>query len=167
MKKHLRIAFLILTLVLILTGVWAGAALAQGSTPTDDEVNAIAKQLYCPVCENTPLDVCPTEACRQWRELIRQQLADGWSEDQIKQYFVDNYGARVLGEPPRTGLNWVVYLLPPALILAGAFVLFRAMRTWIKPSSVEAGPAQAESKTVPLAQDDYVSKFEEELRKRK
>jgi hypothetical protein len=32
---------------------------------------------------------------------------------------------------------------------------------------VEAGPAQAESKTVPLAQDDYVSKFEEELRKRK
>jgi cytochrome c-type biogenesis protein CcmH len=167
MKKHLRIAFLILTLVLILTGVWAGAALAQGSAPTDDEVNAIAKQLYCPVCENTPLDVCPTEACRQWRELIRQQLADGWSEDQIKQYFVDNYGARVLGEPPRTGLNWVVYLLPPALILAGAFVLFRAMRTWIKPSSVEAGPAQAESKTVPLAQDDYVSKFEEELRKRK
>lgn len=165
MKKHLRIAIQVLTLVLILTGIWAGAAAAQGSTPTDDEVNAIAKQLYCPVCENTPLDVCPTEACRQWRELIRQQLADGWSEDQIKQYFVDNYGARVLGEPPRTGLNWVVYLLPPALILAGAFVLFRAMRSWIKPTSVEAGPA--ESKTIPLVQDDYVSKFEEELRKRK
>ena len=25
------------------------------------------------MCENTPLDVCPTEACRQWRDLIRQQ----------------------------------------------------------------------------------------------
>lgn len=153
MKRTHRFAALAL-LLLLLAGLWAGSVAAQGSTPTDDEVNAIAKQLYCPVCENTPLDVCPTEACRQWRELIRQQLADGWTEDQIKQYFVDNYGARVLSEPPRTGLNWVVYLLPPALILAGAFVLFRAMRSWIKPSSVEAGPS--ESKTIPLVQDDYV-----------
>jgi cytochrome c-type biogenesis protein CcmH len=42
-------------------------ASAQESTPrppiTDDQVNAIAKQMYCPVCENTPLDVCPTQAC--------------------------------------------------------------------------------------------------------
>ena len=63
-------------------------ALAQAPTPTDDEVNRIAQQLYCPVCENTPLDVCPTEACRQWRDLIRQQLSEGWTEEQIQQYFV-------------------------------------------------------------------------------
>jgi len=165
MKRTHRFAALAL-LLLLLAGLWAGSVAAQGSTPTDDEVNAIAKQLYCPVCENTPLDVCPTEACRQWRELIRQQLSEGWTEDQIKQYFVDNYGARVLGEPPRTGLNWVVYLLPPALILAGAFVLFRAMRAWMKPSTTEAvaGPTETPK---PTAQDDYVSKFEEELRKRK
>src|SRR5512139_417847 len=59
---------------------------AQGPTPTDDEVNRIAKQLYCPVCESTPLDVCPTEACRQWRDLIRTMLAEGKSEAEIKQY---------------------------------------------------------------------------------
>src|SRR5512135_1880760 len=118
-------------------------AAAQAPTPSDDEVNRIAHQLYCPVCENTPLDVCPTEACRQWRDLIRQQLAQGWSEDRIKQYFVDQYGARVLAEPPATGLNWLVYVLPPLIILAGAFMLVRAMRSWTKPSvatqSAEAG----------------------------
>src|SRR5678815_2300869 len=59
---------------------------SQGSTPTDDEVNKIAKQLYCPVCESTPLDVCPTEACRQWREVIRTMLAEGKSEAEIKQH---------------------------------------------------------------------------------
>src|SRR5687768_4143054 len=32
---------------------------AQGSAPTDDDVNRVARQLYCPVCESTPLDVCP------------------------------------------------------------------------------------------------------------
>jgi len=83
-------------------------AYAQDPTPSDDQVNAIASQLYCPVCENTPLDVCPTEALRQWRALIRQMISEGKTEDEIKQYFVENYGARVLGAPPATGLNWLV-----------------------------------------------------------
>ena len=78
-----------------------GVAAAQQPTPSDDQVNAIAKQLYCPVCENIPLDVCPTTACAQWRELIRQKLADGWSEQQIKEYFVQQYGSRVIGTPNR------------------------------------------------------------------
>ena len=99
--------FLGLALVLVLTGWHYQTVSAQDSTPTDDDVNAIAKQLYCPVCENTPLDVCPTEACRQWRELIRQMLAEGKTEQEIKDYFVANYGARVLSEPPRAGFNWL------------------------------------------------------------
>lgn len=154
--------FSIILLALFLTGLFSGIAFAQKPTPSDDEVNAIAKQLYCPVCENTPLDVCPTEACRQWRELIRQQLADGWTEDQIKQYFVDNYGARVLAEPPRTGLNWLVYILPPVAILAGAVILFRAMQAWTRASSATSNTSQE-----PIEQDEYLTRLEEELRKRK
>ena len=152
-----------LMLALTLSGLFAGAALAQDSTPTDDQVNAIAKQLYCPVCENTPLDVCPTEACRQWRDLIRQQLSDGWTEDQIKQYFVENYGARVLAEPPRQGLNWLVYLIPPAIILAGAIFLFGALREWTRPRAASADPDGEAS----ASKDEYVARVEEELKKRK
>lgn len=135
MKKFL----LTLTLVLVASGLFTAVAFAQDTTPTDDEVNAIAKQLYCPVCEIIPLDVCPTEACRQWRELIRQQLAEGKTEQEIKDYFVANDGARVLSEPPRTGFNWLVYIIPPVLILVGAVVLFNAFRAWTKPKSAEAG----------------------------
>ena len=168
MKRQPLNALFILALAALLAGVLAGrssSAFAQGSTPTDDEVNAVARQLYCPVCENTPLDVCPTEACRQWRELIRKQLSEGWSEDRIKQYFVDNYGARVLGEPPRTGLNWIVYILPPVLIAAGAFVLFRALRAWTRPPR-PASNAETSENPAPAA-DEYVARLEEELRNRK
>jgi len=136
---------------------------AQEQPPTDDEVNAIASQLYCPVCENTPLDVCPTEACRQWRALIRQQLIEGKSEAEIKQYFVENYGARVLAEPPRTGLNWLVYVLPPAIILLGAFILIRTLRSWTRPSKPPAEHGPANSGT----QDEYIRQLEEELKLRK
>ncbi len=158
----------IIPLVLCLPVVFAlflttRPAVAQAPTPSDDQVNRIAHQLYCPVCENTPLDVCPTEACRQWRDLIRQQLAQGWTEDQIKNYFVQQYGARVLAEPPATGLNWLVYVLPPLVILAGAVLLFRAMRAWTKPGSAAQAPA-APAPEAP--KDEYVTRLEEELKKR-
>ncbi len=42
MKRTHRFAALAL-LLLLLAGLWAGSVAAQGSTPTDDEVNAIAK----------------------------------------------------------------------------------------------------------------------------
>lgn len=164
--KKLRIMFYVLAAIalsLLFAIQFNQRAFAQNPTPTDDEVNRIAHQLYCPVCENTPLDVCPTEACRQWRDLIRQQLSQGWTEEQIKQYFVDQYGARVLAEPPRTGLNWLVYILPPLIILAGAFFLLRAMRAWTKPAP--ASSASASGKEAP--KDEYVARLEEELRNRK
>jgi len=157
-------AFLFLALIL----ATFTTAFAQDTTPTDNEVNAIAKQLYCPVCENTPLDVCPTEACRQWRELIRDQLAEGKTEAEIKQYFVANYGARVLAEPPRTGFNWLVYIVPPIFILAGAFILFSSFREWTKPKSVEAGSGQGdEAGTSSNKKDEYIALIEEELKNRK
>jgi cytochrome c-type biogenesis protein CcmH len=132
---------------------------AQGPTPTDDEVNRVAKTLYCPVCESTPLDVCPTEACRQWRDLIRTMLAEGKSEKEIQQYFVAQYGARVLAEPPN---RLVTYLVPAVAILLGAFMLFRGFQMWLKPS-VTGRNAEPEAKPV---QDPYVARLEEELKKR-
>jgi cytochrome c-type biogenesis protein CcmH len=138
-------------------------AFAQGPTPTDDEVNRIAKQLYCPVCESTPLDVCPTEACRQWRDVIRTMLAEGKSEEEIKQYFVQQYGARVLAEPPN---RLASYLVPAVAILLGAFMLFRGFRMWMKPSITESSVEGAKREAKPV-QDPYIAKLEEELKKQK
>lgn len=164
-RKSVRITLYVL---LLLTLAFAATTVFAQDEITDDEVNAIAKQLYCPVCENTPLDVCPTEACRQWRELIRLQLSQGMTEAEIKQYFVDNYGGRVLAEPPRTGLNWLVYIIPPVMIVAGAFILFRSFREWTKPRAVETGAGGDDEAEGPsLEKDDYVARLEEELKKRK
>jgi len=163
MKGSSRITFYVLLLALVLAGLWTGSASAQGPTPTDDEVNHIAKQLYCPVCESTPLDVCPTEACRQWRDLIRTMLAEGKNEEEIKQYFVEQYGVRVLNEPPN---RLVSYLVPAVAILIGAFMLFRGFQMWIKPSKTESRLEDAKREPKPF-QDLYIAKLEEELKKRK
>jgi cytochrome c-type biogenesis protein CcmH len=161
MKRSLLIIFA----VLVLAAGWAGAASAQQPTPSDDQVNAIARQLFCPVCQNTPLDVCPTEACHQWRELIRQMLAEGKSEAYIKQYFVDNYGARVLAEPPQAGFNWLIYVVPPVAFLAGGLLLFQAYRTWRRMAKTAA--AESDRGSTPAGEDEYVARLEEELRRRR
>jgi cytochrome c-type biogenesis protein CcmH len=150
-----------LMLVVLFQVVAAETPQPPVSTPSDDAVNAVAKQLYCPVCENIPLDVCPTQACAQWRDLIRQKLADGWTEQQIKDYFVAQYGDKVLAEPPRRGLNWLVYTLPPLFFIIGAFLLFRVFRRMQK--TVPEQP----STPLPTDKDDpYVARMEEELRRR-
>jgi cytochrome c-type biogenesis protein CcmH len=156
--------FLLGLAVLAAAALWSAPVRAQKATPSDDEVNAIARQLYCPVCENIPLDVCPTQACAQWRALIRQKLEAGWTQDQIKQYFVEQYGARVLNEPPRQGWNWLIYVLPALFIAAGAFLLVRLFRRSPKPAPA-APPSGAAQPSA--GADDYVSRFEEEAGKQK
>ncbi len=140
--------------------MFTGTAFAQDEPPSDDEVNAIAKGLYCPVCENVPLDVCPTLACKQWRDTIRDKLAQNWSQDQIEQYFVSQYGDRVLATPPPSGLNWLVYLLPPVIFIAGAVILGGAIRSWRQPSQPASQPADEDSL------DPYLERVEEQLRRR-
>ena len=157
--------FVAILSVLVLALVFISSGTAQSDlpgTPTDDEVNVIAKQLYCPVCENIPLDVCGTQACAQWRELIREKLAQGWTEVQIKNYFVEQYGDRVLATPPARGLNWLVYIIPPLAILVGLYILFRAFQAWKRPvPQFDQDSPAPETNT-----DQYAAQLEEQLRNR-
>jgi len=137
---------------------------AQGTPPpgavTDDEVNEIAHQLYCPVCENIPLDVCPTTACIQWRGTIREKLEAGWSEQQILDYFVAQYGERVLARPSTRGLNILIWVLPPVIVIGGGFFLWRFLRQQTRPAAESAAPA------MPMPADEYAQRLEQELKKR-
>jgi len=164
--KRLQISILkgisLLVLAAAALASFAPPVFAQNTTPpvSDDEVNQIAKQMFCPVCENVPLDVCPTQACHQWRETIRTLIAEGRTEQEIKDYFVQQYGDRVLAAPPARGFNWLVYVVPPVAVIAGGVALFFAMRRWQRPAK--------ETRAVPptIEDDDYVRRLEEELKRR-
>ena len=130
--------------------------------PSDDEVNVIAKKLYCPVCENIPLDVCPTAACEQWRTQIREKLALGWTEQQIIDYFVAQYGDRVIAEPPRRGMNWLFYIAPPMLLAIATFFIYRIISTHRELLPITTPEDDDHSRP----KDEYIDQIEDELRKR-
>jgi cytochrome c-type biogenesis protein CcmH len=160
-KPGFKHAFVFASLLLVLA-VLTSVAYAQGEdpppTPHPDEVNAIAENLYCPVCENIPLDVCGTAACAQWRQQIADLLTQGYSEQQIYDYFAEQYGDAVLAAPPARGINWVIYILPPAAIFIAAMLLWRSMRT----SRATAQTNMAEG----TIGKEYIAQLEEDLKSR-
>ncbi len=159
---------------MLLTTAVALPALAQDNNVTDDEVNEIARDVYCPVCESTPLDVCQTQACADWRELIRTKLAEGQSKQEIFDYFGRQYGDGVLANPPRRGISLVMlWILPVVVILLGALLFSVAMRRLSAvPASAEGtavftdAPAVQTKQNTPLAADDYLARIEDELGKK-
>lgn len=168
-----------LLLAILLLGM-AGNAIAQDSTPTPpptdgevrevtaDEVNSVAKVVYCPVCESTPLDVCQTQACADWREVIRQKLEDGESKQDIFNYFAEQYGDRVLATPPREGLNWLLWIMPVAAVLVGGFFFSRFMQNLRVDDDEDIGggeTAVSPSSPPTPSDDDYIARVERELNK--
>jgi cytochrome c-type biogenesis protein CcmH len=157
---------LIVGLSLLAALALVNVASAQDGTEseiTDDEVNDVASELYCPICENVPLDVCPTQACADWRAEIRELLEQGYTDEEVQEYFVDRYGVRVMGEPPKTGFTSLVWILPYiglgiGLLVLG-IVLYRmsSRPTELAPAAAD-GPAEVENQDAA-----YVARLEQEL----
>lgn len=157
---------LIISLLAILASFIAVAVVyAQDGKPvSDDDVNRVAKQLYCPVCPNTPLDVCETKACKDWRAQIKDQLAAGWSDDKVIEYFVAQYGERVLAEPKRRGFTSFVWLLPIVALAIGLVVVVQIMRSWKSQRRVPAPVQSTRLTALANLPPEVKARLEKELR---
>lgn len=131
-----------------------------GSAISDNDVNRVAKKLYCPVCPNTPLDVCETQACKDWRAQIRDQMSSGWTDQQVIDSFVKQYGERVLAEPERGGFTSLVWMLPVLVAGLGFIMVWLILKSW--RAGQKAHPAVAQHSTnIP---GDVLAKIEAEIR---
>ncbi|MER3399065.1 MAG: cytochrome c-type biogenesis protein CcmH [Chloroflexota bacterium] len=106
----------------------------------DDRARAIAKKLQCPVCQTISVADSPSDLAAQMRAIIRQKLAEGWTEEQIINYFVERYGDGVLLEPPRQGFGLLAWVGPAVGVLLGLGIIFGAVRAW-RRTRPEAEPA--------------------------
>jgi len=152
-------------LTIVASFIVVAVVYAQDGKPvSDDDMNRVAKQLYCPVCPNTPLDVCETKACKDWRAQIKDQLAAGWSDDKVIEYFVTQYGERVLAEPRRSGFTSFVWLLPIVALAIGLVVVIQIMRSWKShrrvPVLAQSTPLMATANLPP----EVKARLEKELR---
>jgi cytochrome c-type biogenesis protein CcmH len=103
---------------------------AAAESTLDARTRELAAQLRCPVCQGLSIQDSPSELSQEMRGVVKQQLAEGKSPDEIKRYFVARYGEWILMAPEAHGFNWIVYVLPFAVLGVGAWVLARALKRW-------------------------------------
>ncbi|MFQ5860353.1 MAG: cytochrome c-type biogenesis protein CcmH [Dehalococcoidia bacterium] len=132
---------------LLALGLAACVGSAQELT-LEERAQQIDKSLICPVCPAETIDQSQATLAKQMRQLVREKLAQGQSDTEILQFFVDRYGQSVLAAPPRSGFNLVAWVVPPVGILLGIVALLLVVRAMSQRTreggGEEALPPEAE-----------------------
>jgi cytochrome c-type biogenesis protein CcmH len=117
---------MMLALILMLLDAPRGTPL-QGPA-LEQRTQEVASGLRCPVCQGLSIADSPSEMAVNMKAEVRSMLAKGYTREQIETYFVRSYGEFVLLEPKFQGVNALVWILPIAALLLGAFAVRRVLR---------------------------------------
>ncbi len=133
-----RLAPLLAVLTAALLVVPAAFAIQPRTT-----LPAMEQQVMCVVCR-TSLAVANGPQADAERDQIRQLIAQGKTQQQIKDALVAQYGTRVLALPPSGGFDLTVYLIPVLVVLFALTVLAVALPRWRRQARARAAqPAAA------------------------
>lgn len=98
------------------------------SLEKERQVHRIGSKIHCPICSGEAISQSQTDIARQMLNEVREMLRQGHSEQQILNKFASSYGERILLEPPKRGLNWLLWGLPIAGLLLGGAVWWHFLR---------------------------------------
>jgi len=121
---------------------------AQKNDPAlEEKTKTVASELRCPVCQGLSIQDSPSELSQQMRTVVKERLAAGETEQQVKDYFISKYGEWILLEPQARGFNLLVYALPALLVVGGAGLIILLVRRWTAASVADgaagAGPDES------------------------
>lgn len=128
----------------------AGSAPALAATPRPS-LFALESQLVCIQCHET-LDMSTSPLAEQMKLYIRRFIAEGWSAQRIKAYFVKQFGEQVLADPPTHGFNLLAWVIP--LTLGGLGLVAVGGGAWVwtrKREDGDDGAGEPGGATLPSA----------------
>jgi cytochrome c-type biogenesis protein CcmH len=140
----------VLSAALIAAGATLALVAARGPAPAvsmDDRVRQVASTLRCPVCVDLSVADSPSLTARQIRATIAQQLADGRTPTEIRDFFVARYGSTILLTPAGNGVDLVAWIAPALLVAFGLGLLAFTLRRWSRAAPGPESPAPAEALT--------------------
>lgn len=119
----------------------AASSRAQTSSELDEDVNRLTSELRCLVCQNQTIADSQAELAVQLKKEVRQQLAHGASDEQVRDFMVQRYGDFVLYRPPVNRSTLLLWGGPALLLLLGGVLValhWRDRRTALQdqPDSV-------------------------------
>ena len=120
-------------------GPWIGLAVVvaialavvlwpNGSQSVAARAHALEVELKCPECQGLSVADSQAPTSRAIRADIKRRIADGQSDAEIRQVYVDDYGESILLTPQDSGVSLLVWILPVVVLALGATGIVFALR---------------------------------------
>ncbi|MGH9786311.1 MAG: cytochrome c-type biogenesis protein [Terriglobia bacterium] len=135
-------------------GLFGSLSWAQEEAVDEAAFRRVSNRLLCQcgcgymVLSCNHLD-CPSAT--YIRRTIRTSLAAGQTEEAAFQVIVDQYGPKILPEPPRAGFAWMAWLMPFAALFLGGGAVSYVLWRWKKGPSTPSTEEFAEGGAAPGA----------------
>lgn len=155
-RSLLSLAIIVITFGLLPLGVSAEQALSP-------EALEIANSLNCPVCEGQSIRDSNSQLARDMRRTIQDMLDEGYTEEEIEDYFVDRYGVGILRDPPKDGFFMTLWWAPVVGLAIGALVLGTFVTQRRTRSSGEGTDEAGSTGSGAEERDDDLSRYEERV----
>ena len=134
------LASLIIPLILAVGGV------DQPLEDADAEARAqmLMREIRCVSCENEPISQSASEIARDMRKVVRDQIAEGKTDAEVRDWFAERYGDFVLFRPKAQGGGVFLWLFPFALLVYAAVMLVLFVRNRAKSARGDLAPVSAD-----------------------
>ena len=97
----------------------------------DNRAADLNKTIMCPVCPSETIDQSQNILAVQMRSIVEEKVEQGWSDDQIKNFFIERYGASVVSTPPKSGVDLIAWIVPPAVLvitIIGLYIFLKSIK---------------------------------------
>jgi cytochrome c-type biogenesis protein CcmH len=128
-------ARVVLVAAVVLASFAATVSAVAAPSPSDLEA-----EFVCPTCKTT-LDQSDSPIARRMKQVIRNSLAEGKTEAQIRDQLVAQFGPAVVAEPPKKGFDLLAWLVPLGMLAAGAVGVGAIAWGWRRRRADEPPPA--------------------------
>lgn len=123
----------ILAMVVLLFGISPVFAIAVDAVTLKDpaletRARTIMQGLRCLVCQNQSIEISDAELAGDLRRIVRERVAAGDTDDQVRAHLVARYGDWVLMRPPLKLSTLALWGGPPLLLIVGGVVLWAGQR---------------------------------------
>ena len=125
--------------------------LAVATAPLDPaqeaRAQALEMEIRCVVCQNEPIAQSTADLAADMRALVRERVAAGDSDEEIRSFFRQRYGDFVLLRPPFDPRTWALWGAPLVLLAAGFAGVMSVRRKDMSAGRIEAaaaGPEESE-----------------------
>ena len=134
--RMLRRLGLAATLAVLLGAAAADPADRLADPAKEARARALFRDVRCLVCQSESIDESEAPLAHDLRQVVRQQVADGRTDAQIKGFLVSRYGQFVLLTPKASLGNAILWIGPLLIVAAGAAALIARSRKAPEPTSL-------------------------------